>query len=46
MTPNLGQGACQAIEDAVGAARCLNEKVVHHRRPARYERLRFNRTAM
>ena len=23
MTPNLGQGACQAIEDAVVLARCL-----------------------
>ena len=25
MTPNLGQGACQAIEDAVVLARCLRE---------------------
>jgi 2-polyprenyl-6-methoxyphenol hydroxylase-like FAD-dependent oxidoreductase len=25
MTPNLGQGACQAIEDAVVLARCLKE---------------------
>ena len=25
MTPNLGQGACQAIEDAVVLARCLGE---------------------
>ena len=25
MTPNLGQGACQAIEDAVVLARCLDE---------------------
>lgn len=24
MTPNLGQGACQAIEDAVALARCLS----------------------
>lgn len=24
MTPNLGQGACQALEDAVVLARCLN----------------------
>ena len=23
MTPNLGQGACQALEDAVVVARCL-----------------------
>ena len=26
MTPNLGQGACQAIEDAVVLARCLAER--------------------
>ncbi|HEX5475834.1 MAG TPA: FAD-dependent monooxygenase [Vicinamibacterales bacterium] len=25
MTPNLGQGACQAIEDAVALAKCLRE---------------------
>ena len=25
MTPNLGQGACQAIEDAVALGACLNE---------------------
>ncbi len=28
MTPNLGQGACQAIEDAVILARCLAERGV------------------
>jgi 2-polyprenyl-6-methoxyphenol hydroxylase-like FAD-dependent oxidoreductase len=27
MTPNLGQGACQAIEDAVALARCLKDAV-------------------
>ena len=26
MTPNLGQGACQAIEDAVVLALCLGER--------------------
>jgi len=26
MTPNLGQGACQAIEDAIVLARCLREE--------------------
>ncbi len=26
MTPDLGQGACQAIEDAVALARCLSEE--------------------
>jgi 2-polyprenyl-6-methoxyphenol hydroxylase-like FAD-dependent oxidoreductase len=25
MTPNLGQGACQALEDAVALAQCLRE---------------------
>jgi len=25
MTPNLGQGACQAIEDAIALARCLKD---------------------
>ena len=28
MTPNLGQGACQAIEDAVVLARCVAERPV------------------
>ena len=39
MTPNLGQGACQAIEDAVVLARCLAERcdagaLRRYRRPA------------
>lgn len=46
MTPNLGQGACQAIEDAVVLARCLHE----HREPIvalrRYEARRIARTSM
>lgn len=50
-TPNLGQGACQAIEDAVALARCLKEV---GETPApdgvasalrRYEDLRRERTA-
>ncbi len=45
MTPNLGQGACMAIEDAVVLAQCLA-----HRRDViaglrRYERVRMRRTA-
>jgi 2-polyprenyl-6-methoxyphenol hydroxylase-like FAD-dependent oxidoreductase len=50
MTPNLGQGACQAIEDAVVLARCLrevdeaaSEGVADALR--RYEGLRAARTA-
>ena len=49
MTPNLGQGACQAIEDAVVLARCLREADDGSERfPGalrRYERLRAPRTA-
>lgn len=44
MTPNLGQGACQAIEDAVVLARCVDEDDV----PAAvelYEARRADRTA-
>jgi 2-polyprenyl-6-methoxyphenol hydroxylase-like FAD-dependent oxidoreductase len=49
MTPNLGQGACQAIEDAVVLARCL-EQVQHAPDDVpsalrRYEGLRAERTA-
>ena len=45
MTPNLGQGACQAIEDAVVLARCLDggEEVFASLR--RYEDRRVSRTA-
>jgi 2-polyprenyl-6-methoxyphenol hydroxylase-like FAD-dependent oxidoreductase len=48
-TPNLGQGACQAIEDAVVLARCL-EQVQHASDDVpsalrRYEGLRAERTA-
>ncbi len=44
-TPNMGQGGCMAIEDAVVLARCLS----HYSDPAIafrvYERLRYARTA-
>ncbi len=46
MTPNLGQGACQAIEDAVVLARCLNEGDATAEALRRYERLRSARVAM
>jgi 2-polyprenyl-6-methoxyphenol hydroxylase-like FAD-dependent oxidoreductase len=43
MTPNLGQGACQAIEDAVVLARCLGGGISGSLR--RYEERRIGRTA-
>jgi 2-polyprenyl-6-methoxyphenol hydroxylase-like FAD-dependent oxidoreductase len=46
MTPNLGQGACQAIEDAVVLARCLREGGATADALRRYERLRSDRVAM
>ena len=42
MTPNLGQGACQALEDAVVLAACLHG----HGGLAGYDRLRRRRTQM
>src|SRR5213078_828730 len=50
-TPNLGQGGCLAIEDAVVMARCLKKYAADGKVPAiesalrRFERLRFARTA-
>ncbi len=46
MTPNLGQGACQAIEDAVVLARCLSEGGAAPVALRRYERLRSDQVAM
>jgi FAD-dependent urate hydroxylase len=46
MTPNLGQGACQAIEDAVVLARCLREGGATTDALRSYERLRSDRVAM
>jgi 2-polyprenyl-6-methoxyphenol hydroxylase-like FAD-dependent oxidoreductase len=46
MTPNLGQGACQAVEDAVVLARCLREGGVAAEALRSYERLRSDRVAM
>jgi len=46
MTPNLGQGACQAIEDAVVLARCLRERGATADALRLYERLRSDRVAM
>ena len=44
MTPNLGQGACQAIEDAVVLARCLRDGTNPAAGLRMYERERFERT--
>ena len=45
MTPDLGQGACQAIEDAVVLAACLEEEKDPVAGLRRYESLRQPRTA-
>jgi 2-polyprenyl-6-methoxyphenol hydroxylase-like FAD-dependent oxidoreductase len=44
MTPNMGQGACTAIEDAVVLARCLAAAGPVPVALRRYERLRIART--
>ena len=45
MTPDLGQGACQAIEDAVVLARCLKEESDVASALRLYEARRADRTA-
>ncbi len=44
-TPNLGQGGCLAIEDAVVLARCLSKSNDPVQALRHYERLRYQRTA-
>lgn len=44
-TPNLGQGACQALEDAVVLASCLSETSPAETALRQYERLRIPRTS-
>ena len=44
MTPNFGQGACQAMEDAVVLAACLKKTGQPHTAFAEYERRRLGRT--
>lgn len=46
MTPNLGQGACQAIEDAVVLAECVVREEGVSTALKLYEERRRNRTAM
>jgi 2-polyprenyl-6-methoxyphenol hydroxylase-like FAD-dependent oxidoreductase len=43
-TPNLGQGACMAIEDAFVLAQCLTRKGEMQGRLRKYESVRFKRT--
>jgi 2-polyprenyl-6-methoxyphenol hydroxylase-like FAD-dependent oxidoreductase len=43
MTPNLGQGACQAIEDAVELGECLKDKTDIAAALKRYEKRRVTR---
>jgi len=46
MTPNLGQGACQALEDAVVLADCIRRIQPVELALREYERCRIPRTAM
>jgi 2-polyprenyl-6-methoxyphenol hydroxylase-like FAD-dependent oxidoreductase len=45
MTPDLGQGACQAIEDAVELAKCLGHRESIEAALELYETRRIRRTA-
>jgi len=45
-TPNLGQGACQALEDALTLAQCVAEQPAVPEALRAYERRRVPRTAM
>lgn len=44
-SPNMGQGACQAIEDAVVLGQCLQQEKSIEAALAKYERRRLARTA-
>ncbi|HKS27917.1 MAG TPA: FAD-dependent monooxygenase [Pyrinomonadaceae bacterium] len=44
-TPNMGQGACMAIESSLALARCLRQDVDLQESLRRYERERMPRTA-
>ncbi|TPE44902.1 FAD-dependent monooxygenase [Pontibacter mangrovi] len=44
-TPNMGQGACQAIEDAVVLAQCLQQEPDLAKALTKYEKRRMPRTA-
>jgi 2-polyprenyl-6-methoxyphenol hydroxylase-like FAD-dependent oxidoreductase len=44
-TPNMGQGACQAIEDAVVLGQCLERERTIDKALANYDKRRLTRTA-
>jgi 2-polyprenyl-6-methoxyphenol hydroxylase-like FAD-dependent oxidoreductase len=44
MTPNLGQGACQAIEDAVAIAQCIEDSLDVESALEAYQKRRVERT--
>jgi len=44
MTPNMGQGSCAAIEDALTLVRCIGEQGIGPQALRRYEELRQRRT--
>lgn len=43
-TPNMGQGACMAIEDAVVAANCMEDYISFEEAFVQFEKRRINRT--
>jgi 2-polyprenyl-6-methoxyphenol hydroxylase-like FAD-dependent oxidoreductase len=43
-TPNLGQGGCMALEDALVLAKCIDKEASLHGALRCYESLRFHRT--
>ena len=43
-TPNLGQGGCMALEDALVLAKCVEREPLLKIALRRYESLRFHRT--
>ena len=43
-TPNLGQGGCMALEDALVLAKCLGQDIPIANALRRYESLRYSRT--
>jgi 2-polyprenyl-6-methoxyphenol hydroxylase-like FAD-dependent oxidoreductase len=45
-TPNLGQGGCLSIEDALVLARCFEKYGACENALRTYERLRYHRTAI
>ena len=45
-TPNLGQGGCLAMEDALVLARCFEKYGANEEALRRYERCRYKRTTM